>query len=236
MTWQRMMACGLSCVLLASTASLWATNPPAESPLPDIGSDQPPSDQPPGMETGPRRIFPPNIDAAAAGKEAIRLYDKDKDGKISGKELDKCPGLKSAIDNLDPSGKEEITAQKIAARIKKWQDSKLGRMSLGCRVTHNGKPLDGAEVRFVPEKYLGKGLKIAKGKTDANGMVMLSVPQKTTGQFRDPPGVAPGLYRVEISKEGEKIPAKYNTQTVFGQEVAMDAKGIQEGIKFDLKY
>jgi hypothetical protein len=53
---------------------------------------------------------------------------------------------------------------------------------------------------------------------------------------RMPPGVAPGLYRVEITKDGEDIPAKYNTDTVFGQEVAMDAKGIQEGIRFELKY
>jgi hypothetical protein len=50
-----------------------------------------------------------------------------------------------------------------------------------------------------------------------------------------PPGVAPGFYRVEITKSGETIPAKYNTDTILGQEAAIDAKGIREGIKFDLK-
>jgi hypothetical protein len=41
---------------------------------------------------------------------------------------------------------------------------------------------------------------------------------------------------VEITKAGEKIPAQYNTATTFGQEVALDAKGIQEGIEFKLTY
>jgi len=176
------------------------------------------------------------MDAVAVGAEAIKQFDANHDGKLSGKELEKCPGLKAAIAQIDRSGKGEITAKKIAARIKAWQDSKLGRMSLGCAVMHNGEPLEGAEVKFVPEKFLGKNVKTAKGKTDANGMAMLSVPTRATGGLREPPGVAPGFYRVEITKAGEKIPAKYNTETIFGQEVAMDAKGIQEGIKFDLKY
>ena len=52
------------------------------------------------------------IDAAAAGKKAIEMFDTDKDGKLSGKELDKCPGLKSACvptatggaSTVDPAG------------------------------------------------------------------------------------------------------------------------------------
>ncbi len=182
------------------------------------------------------RIAPAQIDAKAAGEKAIEMFDTDKDGKLSGKELDKCPGLKAAIDNIDPSGKGEITAEMIAARIKAWQRSRLGRMSLSCTVLHKGKPLAGAEVKFVPEKFLGvSGDKwIATGKTDENGLAMLSVP--TSGEREDPPGVPAGFYRVEITKPGENIPAKYNADTVFGQEVAVDAAGIMEGIKFDMDY
>jgi hypothetical protein len=181
----------------------------------------------------PHVIHPPAINAKAAGAKAIEMFDANKDGKISGAELDKCPGLKAAVEQIDSSGKGEITAEMIAARIKAWQDSKLGRMSLGVRVMHNGQPLTGAEVQFVPEKFLGENLKTATGKTDANGMAMISIPVKGPNE---PPGVAPGLYRVEITKDGEKIPAKYNTETVFGQEIAQNAKGMQEGVKFDLKY
>ena len=51
------------------------------------------------------------------------------------------------------------------------------------------------------------------------------------------PGVACGLYRVEISKlvgGKETIPAIYNTDTILGQEVAMGAVGMREGLLFNL--
>ena len=196
---QRIVLCGLLCILLASAASLWATNPPPELPPPEIGSGN-------SGSARPLRIVAPKIDAEAAGKEAMKLFDTNKDGKISGKELDKCPGLKAAIDNIDPSGKEEITAEKITARIKRWLDSKLGRMSLGCRVMHNGEPLEGAEVRFVPEKFLGKHLKIAKGKTDENGMAMISIPSRTVNGMRSRPAWPPASTASRSPRKARRFP------------------------------
>ena len=105
-------------------------------------------------------------------------------------------------------------------------------MSLRCMVTHNGEPLEGADVKFVPEKFLGPNMKTATGVTDQNGVAMLTIPL----DGNSPPGVPPGFYRVEITKAGEKIPAKYNKETIFGQEVAIDAEGVRNGIKFDLDY
>ena len=186
-----------------------------------------------GCSRGPGRLHPPSISASSAGSAAIEMYDIDKDGKISGAELDKCPALKAALAQIDTSGKGAITADMITERIKAWQNSKLGRMSLSCTVLRNGRPLPDAEVRFVPEKYLGENVKMAQGKTDRNGVAMISV---ETIDRSDPPGVAPGLYRIEIAKAGENIPAKYNTETTLGQEVALDAAGIREGIRFNLAY
>ncbi|MBU4270703.1 MAG: hypothetical protein KKE86_00895 [Planctomycetes bacterium] len=183
-----------------------------------------------GCPRGPSRIHPPSINASAAGDKAIEMFDADKDGKLSGEELDKCPGVKAALAQIDPTGQGAVTADMITARIGAWQDSKLGRMSFSCRVTHNGRPLQGAEVKFVPEKFLGENVQVATGKTDQNGMAMINVPNLT------PPGLAPGLYRVEITKPGLDIPAKYNTETILGQEAALDAKGIQEGVVFQLSF
>ena len=100
---------------------------------------------------GPKRVTPPPIDAVAAGADAMKMYDTNNDGKISGAELDKCPAIKAAIAQIDTSGKGEVTAEMITARIKKWQDSLLGKTALGCRVTRNGSPLPGATVTFIPE-------------------------------------------------------------------------------------
>ncbi len=183
-----------------------------------------------GCRRGPARIHPPSIDASAAGDKAIKTFDENNDGKLSGEELDKCPGLKAAMSRVDVTGQGAITADMITARIRQWQDSKLGRMSFSCQVKYNGQPLPGAKVKFVPEKFLGENVKVATGTTDKNGMAMIQIPEVT------PPGIAPGFYRVEITKPGANVPAKYNTQTTLGQEIANDAEGIQEGVVFELYF
>ena len=161
----------------------------------------------------------------------MKQYDTNGDGKIAGDELDKAPALKSAIENLDTSGDGAVDADEVTARIEAWQESKLGRTSLMCRVVKGGQPFEGATVTFVPEKFLGENLKPASGVTDANGTAMLSIELSDSG---DPPGVAPGLYRVEITKEGANIPAKYNTETIYGQEVGLDAANIMEGLVYEI--
>jgi hypothetical protein len=146
--------------------------------------------------------------------------------------LDKCPGLKAAAAMLDPDG-EGITAAQITARIKVWQRNKIGRLNVNCEVLHDGKPIEGAEVTFVPEKFLGTHMVVATGKTDRNGLASVSIP--TNGQQFDPPGVPQGFYRVEITKPGLAIPAKYNTRTVLGHEVIY-AREMFEPITFELAF
>jgi hypothetical protein len=171
--------------------------------------------------------------AEEAGRRAIQEYDTDGNGKIDGAELDKCPGLKALLRRTDPSGQGGLTADMIAARIKAWHESRLGRMIVPFRVTHNGKPLEGAEVKFVPEKFLGEYMITATGTTDSQGFVAMSVPltRKT-----DPSGVPPGFYRIEITKPGIKIPEKYNVKTELGIEVSINAEWADHGLEFDLDY
>lgn len=195
---------------------------------------KPPSVPPSRRE--PKRILPPGIKPAEAAKKAMELYDTNKDGKISGPELDKAPGLKAALKVMKTDAEKGVTAEQIAERIQKWLDSRIGRMSLSCQVLHNGQPLSGATVKFVPEKFLSDYLKeTASGKTNENGMAMISLPTEP-GPDALPPGLTTGMFRVEITKDGENIPAMYNTATVLGQEVSLDNIDMQMGIKFNLKY
>jgi hypothetical protein len=172
-------------------------------------------------------------EAKAVGPAAIRECDSNGDGVISGEELDRHPGLKAAVDRLDPSGKGRITAAMVSERVTGWVKSRLAGMTFACTVTHNGKPLEGAVVKLVPEGFLGPNMQTASGKTDKNGYVAPSVP---TMDPRDPPGVGPGFYRVEITKPGEKIPSKYNTETTLGEEVSPDGSAPMRAAKFDLSY
>ena len=77
---------------------------------------------------------------------------------------------------------------------------------------------------------MGDNLRSASGTTGKSGICTL---KEIGGE--ELVGVSPGFYRVQITKSGEKIPAKYNTETTLGQEVARDAKNI-EGIPIDLNY
>ena len=150
---------------------------------------------------GPSRVHPPGIDADAAGPAAIQEYDTNGDQAIAGDELAKAGSIRQAFMKIDgavegSSPDQKITADEITARINKWKESRVGRMATQCTVRWRGQPLAGAEVRFVPEKFLGEDIQAAVGTTDQNGTAVLSIPDVK------PPGVAPGLYKVEISKKG----------------------------------
>jgi hypothetical protein len=178
--------------------------------------------------SAPSRVVAETPDSSAPSK-AMELYDANHDGVLDAKELEKVPGLKAYVDRTK-SGK--ISADQIAARIKEWADSKAGRVSVAVRITHNGKPLPGAKVAAVPEKFLGGTIPAGEGVTSSQGMTSLASPYAKDPSVR---GMAPGFYRVEITKEGEKIPAKYNTETTLGIEAALDAS--DNGFEtFDLKY
>lgn len=180
----------------------------------------------------PKRILAPKISPRSAAAQAMEMYDTNKDGKLDSAELERCPALKDALKRIDKAGEGTITAAKIAARIQEWQTSRAGRMSLFCYVRWQGQPLADADVKFVPEKFLGSQIQPATGKTDAQGIAMMSIETKGPD---DPPGVAPGFYRVEITKPGMNIPGRYNSATTLGFEAAADITAPVMGNKFDLQ-
>jgi hypothetical protein len=181
---------------------------------------------------------PSRFDAEGAGRAAIVEYDTNGDGKISGRELNRCPGVKAAINQIDPSGNGEVTSETITARLRAWEKSKVGRISLWCRVVHNGRPVPDAEVKFVPEKFLGPYTGTATGTTDKNGVAIMC--ERGSIAAGGAQGIATGFYRIEITKRGVNIPAKYNKDSILGLEIAIDADWITKcggkPIEFDLKY
>jgi len=176
-----------------------------------------------GCNRTPSRVDPPGINAGAAGPAAMKLYDKNNDGKVSGAELQTAPSLNAAIGNLDKDGDKAVTADEVTERIEKWQEDRVGLTTVGVTVNYRGQPLAGAKIVFEPEEFLGKNVKPASGTTDESGRTVVRI------EDSDLPGIAPGLYKVKITREGMNLPAKYNTQTILGAEVARDAKDAMEG-------
>jgi hypothetical protein len=151
----------------------------------------------------------------------VAEYDANKDGALDAKELEACPGLRSALKRTDKDNDNRLTADEIAERLTLFHDQgMLGDVSVA--VTLDGRPLAGATVTLVPEKFMGPGVKPATAVTDNEG----------TGFFKTEGSeyiqVAFGYYRVQVSKNvqgKEVVPAKYNAQTVLGQEVSPDVEG-----------
>jgi len=159
-----------------------------------------------GCDGRPGRIHPPKINPATAAAEAMKQYDTNQDGKIDKEELTKC----SFFNSLAKDG--VVTSDAIVAELTKWKDLNLGRVKWDANITHNKKPVTKATVKLVPEKFLGANMIAAEGVTDDFGGVTLSVPRKSVD---DPRGVQLGFYRLEVTKDGESIPAKYNTESTL---------------------
>jgi hypothetical protein len=189
--------------------------------------------------SGKITIKQPNIDASAAGKMAIEMYDKNGDGVISGDELDHAPALKAALGNLDTNGDKAVSAEEVTARVNAWKAMKTGMTSLHCHVTLDGEPLTFATVTFEPESFLGDEIKSAIGTTNPFGDVAPSIPKEQRSSPKAPGGAHFGLYKVRISKieDGkETIPARYNTDTILGQEVSYDDPAMKRmNVTFALK-
>lgn len=192
-----------------------------------------------GCSSGPSRVKPPSISASGAASEAMTMYDKDSDGFIAGPELDAAAGLKAAMETLDLDKDGKVSEDEIVKRIESWQATGLGVMSISCRVTLDGRPLEGAKISFEPEPFLGGNVKAGIGDTASGGLGNVTVPKEDRPEADYPPGMQFGFFKVKISKEAngaETVPAKYNAESVLGQQVSTDDPQIMSQlIKFDLK-
>jgi len=87
-------------------------------------------------------------------------------------------------------------------------------------------------VTFIPEKFMGTAVKPGTGTTDTNGKVMPTVADAPSA------GMNLGFYKVEVSLKDtagkETLPARYNSQTTLGQEVAPDVAALKGAVKLAL--
>ena len=178
-----------------------------------------------GCGTGASRVYPVDISPSSASSEAMELYDKDGDGAIAGDELNAVPGIKRHLEFYDRDGDQRVTRDEISDRIRDWGNNQLALMGRTYVIKLDGQPLAGATVTLVPEPYLGENVKPASGETGPTGLTRMShadedLPTSTNG--RPIPGVKGGTFKIQITHPTRKIPAKYNTATELGDEIAYD--------------
>lgn len=156
----------------------------------------------------------PDWDPSGVSDRAMELFDSDGDGFIAGDELSKSPGLLAGLDVIDTDDDQKVSAAEIVARFELYESQKLGLRDRQFRVTFNGKPLADANVKLVPEPFLEDVIEPASGVSGPDGNLQ---PTAGVDGLR---GMRPGYYRIEVTSDKVKLPAKYNTKTILGAEVS----------------
>jgi len=175
------------------------------------------------------------IDPQQAAEAAMKLYGKNGDGTLDAKELRASPPLAELLLNLKhrtPGHADTLTAADISGRLEEWLKSPATLFPATFMVYLEGRPLEGATVTFEPEPFLGSSYRAHQGQTNAQGSVNLDP------DLPNYPGIYVGLYRVRISKKvdgKETLPARYNTETELGREIATGIRDNRENVFFRLK-
>ena len=84
-------------------------------------------------------------------------------------------------------------------------------------------------MTYEPEPFLGDEIKPAQGTTSPYGDGSATIAKEDRPDPTTPSGMQLGIYKVKISKkvgDKEMVPAKYNENTILGQEVAPNVRAI----------
>jgi hypothetical protein len=176
-----------------------------------------------GCSGAPAPVAVTTYEETSIGQRALDEYDKNKDGKLDATELADCPGLHRSLPDVDRNKDGSLDAGEITERIKEYQAGNVGQTTVVCQVLRGEAPLAGATVTFVPEKFMRDSLVPGSAVVTPDG-----VAQPAMEGFAVP-GLRCGFYRVEVSLKNaagvETLPARFNSDTVLGQEIAPAQRG-----------
>ena len=145
-------------------------------------------------------VRPPEVDAAASARRALEQYDQDRNGRLSATELQACPAIYQRRERYDSDGDGEISGAELSDYFDKMYAQGAGLVEVTCIVRQNGRPLTGAQVRLIPEEFLGGVVQPATALTDARGAATPAIAaDHLPDRLRNLRMMQVGIYRVEIS-------------------------------------
>lgn len=189
-----------------------------------------------GCSGRPGRVATPGVDADDAAQAALELYDKNGNAELDGSELAASPSLMNALPAYDGNKDGSLSQAELVAGMQRWSQRGIGALSLPFIVRLNGRPLEGAQIKLIPEPFLADALKPASGVSDGSGAGSLSIAEadRPSGFPKNLPVMQPGLYRVEITHPTVAVPPAYNTSTTLGIEAGTAGQN-PLGVTWDLQ-
>jgi hypothetical protein len=191
-----------------------------------------------GCSSRPDAIKTVDVNPSSASQAAFAAYDTNNDGLLDDQELNRVPGIAKYKSLYDLDNNGSVSQDEVFARLDLWKSQGLGFRSLVIGVTMDGRPLVGAHIKLVPEPYLGEAVHMAVGETDSSGEATMAtdlehLPPRLAE--RGIAGVTGGTYKIEVTHPSKNIPARYNTATTIGEEVASDTIETTAHIKLTKK-
>jgi hypothetical protein len=163
-----------------------------------------------------------DIDEDAVTSFIMERHDKDRSNSLSKSELSSLPPIEGNRSWYDTDKDGEISAVELEKGLGAIFDPRTGLVTFACEVSHNGRPLQGANVKFVPMPPLQDSIPEASSVTDKSGVAMLRADPEDLpeGSPTKAPFMRPGLYLVQVTHDSLKIPEQYNVNTKLGKEVS----------------
>jgi hypothetical protein len=173
-----------------------------------------------GCNRGPGEIPVLDLNPSDCAQAAIEHYDGNKDGRLSREEVRGSAGILKAWSEIDADKDNSISHDELQSRVKYWVECPSRIVPLICRVNLDGRPLAGAQIRFIPEPFITPAVREGMGVTSAQGTTIPRVmDDDIADDLKELPGVRLGIYRVMVTHPDKKIPPKYNSNTTLGCEV-----------------
>ncbi len=166
-----------------------------------------------GCSRGPARTQAPSWRPSRFADAVIDKLDANENRALEGEELAAAPGLAAGARFIDANSDKRLSREELEDRFELYRDMRIGLMPKMFRITYNGRPLTGADVRFVPEFFLEDVLEPAHGTTDAMGVVQPGIENEKLAAMRV------GYYRVEVRSRQRQLPSRFNTATTLGVEI-----------------
>ena len=169
---------------------------------------------------GPAALVKPAFKPAQTAARAVADADLNGDGLLSEDELKKYPALLGAVSQYDTDKDGSLSGAELEAQLLVWQERGAALRSLNCLVLLNGKPLSEAQVEFVPESFLSEIIQPCSGISDDVGRAVMSLADEhLPSDLKRFPSIHLGMYQVRVTHPSREIPAKYNEHTNLGQIV-----------------